>query len=249
MSTQKRQYALALMLLTASVLAIYPGMTLEKPQGLGTISISASGQAYPRGTAKCTGSGLEANLILMGSVRTEGNGEVKLSALSGTLQAGTETYVIADGAGEINKKGKMQINAKTSDSDHRLELVLHGSVQGDTAVFSCPESKLSSLYCLALSGTASMTSDTTSATTSSIAPETVTVTVTQENTVTMTEDSNQTLTETVTATITDIVTETVTQSGTNSTVTVTETVTTTIANSTVTVTTSLGNTTLTAPQT
>ena len=262
------------MLLTASVLALYPSMTLEKPQqGSALISINADGQAFPIGKNKPNSAFSSATLTLSGSVGMEGNGELKLDDLAGNLQIGISSYTITSGKGEVNKKGKIQINAKTSDGGKNLELILHGSTQGDTVVFDQKQSKLSSLYFLSLKGQAIVTMPTTSTSTTESDEdddddENATVTVTQINTitetatltqnytVTTTEIGNQTVTETVTQTVTEpvanstmTVTETVTQTVTepvaNSTATVTETVTSTVANYTETVTTTVANTTLT----
>jgi len=266
MTTQKRRFGIALVLLTASVLALYPTMTLEKPQlGNASISIEADGQALPIGKGKPSSSGSSASLTLSGTVRTSNDGELKLDDLTGSLQVGSAGYVITGGKGEANKKGKIEINAKTSDAGKKLELILHGNTQGDTIIFDSKESKLSSLYFLSLKGQVAITMPTTSTTTTENPVETVTVTVTQnntttetvtqiqENTVTVTETSNQTTTETATQTITEpattstiTVTETSNQTLTETTtqtvtetlpiVTVTETITVTFSNSTATAT-------------
>jgi len=259
-------------LLTASVLALYPTMTLEKPQqGSAILSIKADGQAFPNAKGKPSITSSAATLTLDGSVRSEGNGELKLDDLAGSLQIGITAYTITHGKGEVNKKGKIEINAKTNDGDKKLELILHGSTEGENVVFDSKESKLSSLYFLSLKGQVDVTVPTTSTTESP--SETVTVTVTesgtttetvteiQESTVTVTESSNQTITETATQTITEpatastitvtetsnqTLTETATQTVTETLpiVTVTETVTVTFSNSTATST----NSTQTLPQ-
>ena len=274
MTTQKRRFGIALVLLTASILALYPTITLEKPQqGSATISIKADGQAFSNAKGKPSITSSAATLTLTGSVQTKDNGQLKLNDLAGSLQIGLAAYTITHGDGEVNKKGKIEINAKTSDADKKLELILHGNTQGDTVVFDSKESKLSSLYFLSLKGQAAVTVPTTSTTESP--SETVTVTVTesgtttetvteiQENTITLTESSNQTITETATQTITELattstvtvtetsnqtLTETTTQTVTETlpSVTVTETVTVTFSNSTATATST--NSTQTLPQ-
>jgi len=238
-------------LLAASVLALYPTMTLEKPQqGSATVSIKADGQAFPNAKGKRSSTFSSTTLTLSGSLETKGNGELKLDDLAGSLQIGLRSYTITGGEGEVNRKGKIEINAKTSDAGKKLELILHGNTQGDTVVFNPKESKLSSLYFLSLKGQAAITMPTTStSTTESDDDETTTVTVTQNNTVTETVTQIQNNTVTVTETNNQTLTETVTQTGTNSTITVTEIVTSTIANSTMTVTETVANTTLTVTQT
>ena len=274
MTTKKRQFGLALVLLTASVLALYPSMTLEKPQqGSAVVSIKADGQAFPIGKGKNNPSSAfsSATLTLYGSVGLEGDGKLKLDDLAGSLQIGLSNYTITSGKGEANKKGKIEINAKTSDAGKNLELILHGSTDGDAIVFDRKESKLSSLYFLSLKGQAIVTMPTTSTSSTESddddeRPATVTVTQTntvtetatqtQNYTVTATETNNQTLTETVTQTVTapatnstitvtEITTQTVTEPVANSTATVTETATSTIVDYTTTATITVANTTLT----
>jgi hypothetical protein len=254
MTAKKPKLILPLLLLAASVLAVYPAMTLEKPQqASGAVTLDADGQAFinNNGKPKNTNKALSATLTLSGSVRTEGNEELKLEGLSGTLSIGSTNYTITGGKGEVSKKGKVEINAKTGDANRKLELVLHGSIQGKNVLFNSPESKLSSLYFLSLKGEAAVIIGPTSTTATSDGGKTATVTATQYNTVTgtvtTTQENTVTTTETVNQTFTEIVTETVTETatvtGTNSTVTVTETLTTTVANSTITVTETVPSTT------
>jgi hypothetical protein len=254
MMTQKRQYGLAVVLLTASVLALYPTMTLEKSQsGSAVVSIKADGKAFQIQKGKAGSTFSSANLTLYGSVAAKGNEGLELDNLAGSLQIGIANYTITSGSGEVNKKGTIEINAKTSDAGKKLELVLHGSNQGDNVTFDSKESKLSSLYFLSLTGKAIVTMPTKSINTTWSDNDhdyhgnrTGTVTVTQNNTVTetVTQFQNQTLTETSTftvtepgnQTITETVTQTITEPPSTTTVTLTETVTSTVANSTITVT-------------
>ena len=163
--------------MTASVLALYPSMTLEKPQGSAVVSIKASGQAFQNAKGKSSSIFSSANLTLYGSVHAKGNGELKLGDLAGSLQIGLANYTVTSGEGEVNKKGKIEINGKTSDASKKLELILHGNTQGDSVVFDSKESKVSSLYFLSLKGQAIVTmpptsSSTPKATTSTIITET-----------------------------------------------------------------------------
>lgn len=155
--TQKRQFGLALVLMTASVLALYPSMTLEKPQGSAVVSIKASGQAFQNAKGKPSSIFSSATMTLYGSVQANGKGELKLDDLAGSLQIGLANYTVTRGEGEVNKKGKIEINAKTSDTSKKLELILHGNTDGDTVVFNLKESKLSLLHFLSLKGQAIVT--------------------------------------------------------------------------------------------
>ena len=276
MTVQKGRLGLALVLLTASVVALYPTMTLEKTQhGSAVVSIKASGQAFQNSKGKASSIFSSAALTLHGSVDIKSNGGLELDNLAGSLQIGIANYTIARGNGEVNKKGTIEINAKTSDAGKTLELILHGSTQGDNVTFDAKQSKLSSLYFLSLKGQAIVTMPTTSTTTTEnhtehhhnrygngtvtvIQNDTVTETITQiqnntltfteTSTTTSTEPSNQTVTETTTETMTEPATQTVTEPSSASTVTVTETLTSTAENITTTVTVLSTNATLTGTQ-
>jgi hypothetical protein len=272
MTTQKRQFGLALLLMTASVLALYPTMTLETPQQSAVVSINANGQAFPYAKGKPSGNFSAAALTLYGSIRSDCIGGLELGDLAGSLQIGLANYTVTNGEGVFNKKNNIDINAKASDAGKKLELILHGSTQNDTVVFDPKGSRLFPLYSLSLKGTANVTMPTTSTcttesdhifhknTTARLGHNnTVTETVTQtlNTTVTATETSTTTVTEqpiTVTENVTQTVTQTttepaststvtVTEPPSTSTVTVTETVTSTVANSTITVTETGSNTT------
>ncbi len=271
MTTQKRKYGLALVLLTASVLALYPTMSLEKSQnGSAVVSIKADGKAFQNQKNKASSTFSSAALTLYGSVAPKGNGGLELDDLAGSLQIGIANYTITSGSGEVNKKGTIEINAKTSDAGKKLELKLHGSTEGDNVTFDAKESKLASLYFLSLKGQAIVTMPTTTTSMTESDDEhdhdhhygnnTATITVTQSNTVTetVTQFQNQTLTVTQTSTatvtepgnqtMTETVTQTITEPPSTATVTLTETVTSTIANTTITVTAPSTNSTLTTTQ-
>jgi hypothetical protein len=165
MTMQRRQFGLPLVLLTSSAHALYPSMTLEKSkQRYAVVSIKADGQAFHFGKCKNKpGNAFSSTtLIMYGSVHLGGNGALKLDDLVGCLQIGLSDYAITSGSGEANKKGKIEINAKTTDAGKALELILHGSTDGDAVVFDRKESRLSSLYLLSLKGQAVITMPTTS---------------------------------------------------------------------------------------
>lgn len=207
------------MLLTASAHALYPSMTLGKSQQrYAVVSIKADGKAFHIGKGKNKPSSAfsSTTLTLHGSVHMGGNGALRLGDLAGSLQIGLSNYTITSGSGEANKKGKIEINAKTTDAGKALELILHGSIDGDAVVFDRKESRLSSLYFLSLKGEAVVTMPTTStsSTDSDDDEQLATVTVTQtssvsgtatlaqNSTVPATETNNQTVTETNTHTVT-----------------------------------------------
>ena len=163
MTTQKRQYGLALVLLTSSVLALYPTMTLGKRRsGSAVVSIKADGKAFQNQKGKASSTFSSAALTLYGSVAAKGNGGLQLDDLAGSLQIGLANYTITSGSGEVNKKGAIEINAKTSDAGKALELKLHGRNQGDSVTFDFRKSELSSLYFLSFTGKAIVTMPATS---------------------------------------------------------------------------------------
>jgi hypothetical protein len=258
---QKHRNELTLLLVAVSVFALAPTLTSANQQTqfgtleFGTIAINATGQATPLNKGK--GSPSSAMLSLNGTAYTQGNGELKLDHLKGFLLIGSTNYTILDGQGDVNNKGSTEINAQTNDGNHKNELDLHGSIQETSVAFNSPQSKLSSLYFLSLTGQASLTMKTVTFSGknyhSNEENETIisgknyhgkggneTTTVTQTVNNTLTEIQNQTVTETVTEpqniTVTDY---------SNRTIVVTETQ--TVANSTITaiVTTTVANTTIT----
>lgn len=270
MTPQKRRYLLAIMLLAVSILTVAPSLSRADQQSQnGTIAINASGQGTPIDKKSTCG---PATLSLSGSVNSEDNSQFKIKDITGNLQLGSNTFSISNGQGEANKKGTIQINAKSNGhGDHGYELVLHGNLQGTSVNFDSKESKFSSLCFLSLSGQANINvnSEQSSSNTSegdgedhsstSAALQTVTQTVTATQTVsnatTKTEFSNHTITESlspplnVTTTVTQLnnqtITITTTQTVANS--TITQTSTTTVANVTITqnATITVANTTIT----
>jgi hypothetical protein len=260
---RKHRNQLALLLVAVSVLALAPTLASANPQTqfgtleFGTITINATGQATPLNKGK--GSPSSAVLSLNGSAYTQGNGGFRFDHLTGFLLVNSTNYTIVNGQGDVNNKGSTEINAKTNSGKHKNELDLHGSIQGTNVAFNSPQSKLSSLYFLSLTGQASLTMKTVTFSSQNNhgnkgnettfpfknfhgkgENETTTVTQTVNNTVT--EFQNQTVIQTVTEP--QNVTVTVTESS-NQTVIVTQTQ--TVANSTVTefVTVTVANTTIT----
>jgi hypothetical protein len=151
------------MLLSASVLALYPTITLEKPQrGSALVSVRADGKAFQNQKGKASRAFSSAVLTLYGSVQLKGDGTLELDDLAGSLQIGLANYTITSGKGEVNKKGKIEINAETSDAGRALEIKLTGRNQGDSVTFDSKQSKLSSRYFLSLKGQAIVTMPTTS---------------------------------------------------------------------------------------
>jgi len=273
MQFSKKQLAVGTLLIAVSILSLQPSTLLAAPNPQGTMSLNASGQAFPIGNGKNRGTQNNAMLTLTGNAGFDGN-QLRMTGISGLLQIGPASYSLMGGQGEGNKNGELEIQTKSYGGNDNLELVLHGNFQGNNVVFTQPQSKLASLFFLALSGqiTVNSSSSTSSSSTGSTS-QGQTVTVTQTSTVTkqqnatttqtqtvagnntVTKFSNQTTTVTqpVTATVTQTVTHpqnttitiTVIKTGTNSTITQTIT---TVSNSTITQTVTVKqNVTVTAP--
>jgi hypothetical protein len=144
--------------LTASTLVLHPSTTVGKSEeSSALVSIKAHGKAFSNNKGKPSRCFSSATLTLYGSVQLKGGGALELDDLAGSLQIGLANYTITDGKGEVNKKSNIQINAKISDPGKKLELILHGSTQGDKVVFDAKESKLFPLHFLSLKGIAIVT--------------------------------------------------------------------------------------------
>lgn len=144
--------------MTALMPAMYPSTTIGRSEERSAlVSIKAGGKAFSDSKGKASRTFSCAALTLYGSVQLKGGGALGLDDLAGSLQIGLGNYTIAHGEGEVNKKGKIQINALTSDAGKELELILHGSTRGDNVVFDSKKSKLFPLHFLSLKGTAIVT--------------------------------------------------------------------------------------------
>jgi len=235
----KKQLAIATLLIAVSIIALQP-TTLAYPNSQGTITLNASGLAFPIGDGKNKGTQNSATLSLTGNVGFDDN-QLNVGGLSGDLQIGPTIYSLSGGQGEGNKNGELEIQAKSNSGKDNLELVLHGNLKGNNVTFTQPQSKLASLFFLALTGQITVhSSSTTTISSGSTSEDHHKVTVTQTNTVTLQQNvttiQTVTTTRTATATVTTLrnqtttitqpvittVTQTVTQPQ-NVTITVTQT--------------------------
>ncbi len=242
LKTQTPQLTLALTILIVSLLSLQPGLLLAVQRSQqGTISINAAGQATPI-DHKATGG--SATLSLSGNVQTKGSDPLKITGLTGSLQIGSQNYPVFNGQGEANNKGTIEINAKANGKgnhgNNQYELVLHGSMQGNSLTFSSPQSKFASMFFLSLSGQTSIILNTSSSTSSSsttssssssssssstASAPTVTQTVTETTTETVNNVTTTTLFSKATTTVSGNVTVTQTvNNGTTTTVTNNQTV-------------------------
>jgi len=181
MQFSKKQLAIATLLIAVSVIALQP-TTQAYPNSQGTITLNAMGQAFPIGNGKNKETQNSASLSLTGNVGFDGN-QLNVGGLSGDLQIGPTIYSLSGGQGEGNKNGELEIQAKSNSGKDNLELVLHGNLKGNNVTFTQPQSKLASLFFLALFGQITVNSSNTTVSSGSTS-EDHTVTVTQTNTVT-----------------------------------------------------------------
>ena len=164
MKISRSQSAIALLLVTISLLSLYPAFGYAKPQQQsGTIAIVATGQDFPLGSQKCSGQGSFANVTLSGNITSQTGNEFKIDILTGSLNftVGKANLTITGGHGELNKQGNVQINANALNGTQALQLILHGSINNGNAAFGCPQSKVAGLFFLSLSGTATISTSTT----------------------------------------------------------------------------------------
>jgi hypothetical protein len=149
----RRQYALAILLIMASLVSLTPTWANPLPQ-THAITINATGQA-----TRITDSGISgpATLTLQAYAYNDSNQALQIQNATGVLQIGSANYTITNGHGNANKFGDIFIIGDTSPDDGQL--FLHGTLQGNNLAFVSPESRLASLASLALSG--SITTSTT----------------------------------------------------------------------------------------
>ena len=148
MNATQQQISAAL-LLTFSILSLTTTVTLADQQTqikLETITITASGTATPIGS----GPSGTATLTLNGIAYTNSNHWLMVQNVSGSLQIGSTSYTIIDGHGSVSAADAAAIFAETNDG--KGQLILQGTMTGNTATFDMP-SQLASTSYLSLSGT------------------------------------------------------------------------------------------------
>ena len=151
----KRGYTVAVLLLFVSLFSLSPTLTRADQQSRsGTAAIDLSGQAMPFDGGN--GTLTPALLSLAGIVQRIGDSEIKMQNLTGALQIGSTNYTVSNGQGDANKRGEIVIVADTSSTEDDHQLVLNGSIKGNTLAFDAPSSRLASQFFLALMGSIKM---------------------------------------------------------------------------------------------
>jgi hypothetical protein len=199
----RREYTLAILLITASLISLTPTRANPLPQ-THAITINATGQA-----TRITDSGLSgpATLTLTAYAYNDSNQALQIQNATGVLQIDSANYTITNGHGNANKFGDIFIIGDTSPDTGQL--FLHGTLQGNNLAFVSPESRLASLASLALSGsiTTGTPQQTNPIATSTTSNNNSTVLSTHSNT---TQNANMTLAKTQSNSSAENVTQTTT---------------------------------------
>ena len=150
----RREHMLAALLIAVSLIVLTPTPSHAAPvTQTQPVTINATGQA-----TRITDSGVAgpAALTLKANAYNDSNHLLQIQNATGSLQIGSTNYIITNGHGNANKFGDIFLVGDTSPDNGQL--FLHGTLNGNNVAFTSPESRLSSLASLALSG--SMTSGT-----------------------------------------------------------------------------------------
>ena len=154
-SSLKAKYAVVLLLLLASLFSLLPTISLADQQSqLGTTTISLTGQAIPFDTGN--GTATSATLNLAGGVQRTGDSEFSIQNLTSSLQIGSLSYTVFNGQGNATQDGVISIVATTSSNVDDHQLVLDGTIQGNTLTFPAPSCRLTTQFFLALNGDITM---------------------------------------------------------------------------------------------
>ncbi len=154
-SSLKAKYAVVLLLLLASLFSLLPTIALADQQSqLGTTTISLTGQAIPFDTGNGTATSVTLNLA--GEVQRTGDSEFSIQNLTGPLQIGSLSYTVFNGQGNATQDGVISIVATTSSNVDDHQLVLDGTIQGNTLTFPAPSCRLTTQFFLALNGDITM---------------------------------------------------------------------------------------------
>jgi hypothetical protein len=120
------------------------------PSQAGIVVISVSGTATPINNG-LSGS---VNLNLTGAGSKGTNQDLQIQNITGSLNIGSTNLTVSNGHGSVNAYGEIAIFANTSLAGN--ELFLHGMIQGNNVAFVSPQSRLSALSLLTLSGNISV---------------------------------------------------------------------------------------------
>ncbi len=139
--------AFVLVLLAASLFSLTPALADQNQSQIGSVVFHLTGQATSMNTT--IGSLGSAILDLVGGGLGDGQGGLMIENLTGNLQIGSANYSIFTGDGKSDRLGELMMIGESNSG----ELVLQGTIQHNSTVSTdAPQSRLSTLAYLALSG-------------------------------------------------------------------------------------------------
>ena len=143
-----RQTLFAALLLATSILSLTPALAHADQQYPSyPVTINATGQATATGNGPSGATTL--NLIATGYKNA--NQWLILQNTVGAVNIAATSYPITGGQGSANQFGDVAIYADTDSG--KAQLILHGTMNGNSISFTSPESELASVAYLSLNGT------------------------------------------------------------------------------------------------
>jgi hypothetical protein len=143
-----KQY-FAVLFVTIIILSLAPTLAHadQQPQPE-TISLNMTGQA----TAMGSGLSGASTLNLTADAYKNSSQWLIIQNATGSLQIGSTVFQITGGQRSVSKSGAVAIFADTN-SEKKDQLILHGTMNGQTLTFDSPQSQLASTSYLSLWGT------------------------------------------------------------------------------------------------
>jgi hypothetical protein len=138
----------AALFVTIAILSLAPTLAHADQQSQpGAITINMTGQA----TAIGNGLSGASTLSLTANAYRNSNQWLMIQNVTGSLQIGSTTFQIIGGQGSVSTVGAVAIFANTNSGNNQLILI--GTMNGQTLTFNSPQSQLASTSTLALAGT------------------------------------------------------------------------------------------------
>jgi len=143
-----RQNLFAALLLATLILSLTPALAHAGQQYLSyPVTIDATGQA----TAIGNGPSGATTLNLIAVAYKNADQWLILQNTTGAINIAATSYLITGGHGSANQFGDVAIFADTNSG--KAQLILHGTMNGNSISFTSPESELASAAYLSLNGT------------------------------------------------------------------------------------------------
>jgi hypothetical protein len=148
LKTPLTQQYFAVLFVTIIILSLAPALAHADQQSQPeTISLNMTGQA----TAMASGLSGASTLNLTADAYENSSQWLIIQNATGSLQIGSTIFQITGGEGSVSKFGAVAILADTNSE--KDQLILHGTMNGQTLTFDSPQSQLASTSYLSLSGT------------------------------------------------------------------------------------------------